>query len=296
MDLPAELRQNIESLERTIQSHADASRPFSNRIDPSDQICKIEDKLSLLEEKIAAYSCLHAQQNSRISNLKKATSLHWKYSENVARTIEASRSKDDSLVVSSTGGKTTWSRAFAPNDPTASHFEDILKEMEIQMNEAEGMCEALKKQIEPFFTSNSNLNSNPNVTLTNPSPTESVKFLLKTEQEISASLQRRYNQIREEIDLMKRNYRNFSAKYRRDSRDPFAPKVIENSTKEREREIQAEYFGVSNTLSNQQRFPATYTQNVQNPSYPLGGTSSINFPSATTGLPTKSGAFSFGKL
>lgn len=272
MDLPAELRQNLEALEKTIQGHADASRPLSNRVDPTQQLCKIEDKLSLLEEKIAAYSCLHAQQNSRISGLKKSGNGHWRYSENVARTIEASRSQPES-------GKLTWVRAFAPNDPTASHYEDILREMDAQLCEAEGMAEALRKQIEPFVNAAASAHSVA-------SPTESVKFLLKTEQEISGSLQRRYNQIRDEIDLMRRNYRNFCVKFRKDSRDPFAPKVVETAEREKERDNQKSFFGVN-------RFVPAQPQTT-----PVGGLTSM-LPSATTSLPAKPASslslFSFGR-
>ena len=272
MDLPADLRKAMEDLDKTIQSHADAYRPFSNRVDPSEQLEVIGSKLSLLEEKISAFSSLNAQQTSRISSLKKATGGHWRYSENAARTIEASRSPVDS----STGGKVTWTRAFAPNDSTASHFEEILKEMDAQMYEAEEMCEALRKQIEPFMSSEQNGSV--------ASPTEAVKFLIKTELEISATLHRRYTQIRDEIELMRRNYRNFSAKYRRDSRDPFAPKVVETEEKEREREKKKDFFGVNHG-------------NIPQPSNPPSGLISM-LPSATTGLPAKPsslGTFSFGR-
>lgn len=270
MDLPAELRQNLGALEKTIQSHADASRPLSNRVDPSQQLFKIEDKLSLLEEKILAYSCLHAQQNSRISSLKKSGNGHWRYSESTARTIEASRNN--------VNGKITWTRAFSPNDPTASHYEEIFKEVDAQLNEAEGMAEALRKQIEPFVTGSTANNS-----------VESVKFLLKTEQEIAAALQRRYNQIRDEIDLMRRNYRNFCIKFRKDSRDPFAPKVIE--TLEREKERENLFFGSVN------RPAPTIQQQGQGIMLPSATTSLL--PSATTSLPAKPasslGLFSFGR-
>ncbi len=276
MDLPADLRQSIEALEKTIQSHADASRPFSNRVDPTQQLCQIENKLSLLEEKISAYSCLHAQQNSRISNLKKTTSGHWKYSENAARTIEASRNAPTASKV------VTWSRAFAPNDPTASHYEDILVEMDSQLIEAEGMAEALKKQIEPFLNAAA---SAQNVL----SPAESIKFLLKSEQEILTSLQRRYNQIRDEIDLMRRTYRSFCSKYRRDTRDPFASKVVESAEKELEREKVKDFFGVNRPV------PAAAQNPALNHLFPSSTTSLL--PSATTGLPTKSslGTFSFNR-
>lgn len=276
MDLPAELRQSIESLEKTIQGHADASRPFSNRIDPSQQLLQIEDKLSLLEEKISAYSCLHAQQNSKILNLKKTTSAHWRYSENTARTIEASRTSVNS------GGKVTWSRAFAPNDPTALHYEEILKEMDDQLLEAEGMCEALKKQIEPFVSS---ATSNQAIS----SPTESIKFLLKTEAEIFSAIQRRYTQIHDEMDLMRKNYRNFCIKFRKDSRDPFAPKVVESKAKESERQAKpSNFFGVTH--------PTAYpTSQQQASSAPFPSPTSSLLPSATTGLPTRlSSGFSFG--
>ena len=286
MDLPAELRQNLEALEKTIQSHADASRPLSNRVDPSQQLFKIEDKLSLLEEKISAYSCLHAQQNSRISSLKKSGNGHWRYSENVARTIEASRNQPQNL-----NGKVTWTRAFAPNDPTTSHYEEILKEMDAQLTEAEGMAEALRKQIEPFVNVASPTNS-----------VESVKFLLKTEQEISASLQRRYNQIRDEIELMRRNYRNFCIKFRKDSRDPFAPKVIETAEREKERENHKMFFGSVNrpapTIQQQQQQHQHQQQFGGLTSMFPSATSSL-LPSATTSLPAKSnsslGLFSFGR-
>lgn len=276
MDLPAELRQNIENLERTIQSHADASRPFSNRSDPTEQLNQIEDKLSLLEEKISAYSCLHAQMNSKILNMKKTTSAHWRYSENTARTIEASRSS----VANS--GKVSWSRAFAPNDPTASHYEEILKEMDSQMLEAEGMCDALKKQIEPFVNSSSTSNQSIST------PTESIKFLLKTEQEIISALQRRYAQIHDEMELMRKNYRAFCTKFRKDSRDPFAPKVTESKVKETERQNnQNSFFGINHITT-----PQTSQQQNQL-SFP-SSTSNL-LPSATTGLPTKlSTGFSFG--
>lgn len=286
MDLPAELRQNLEALEKTIQSHADASRPLSNRADPSQQLFQIDDKLSLLEDKISAYSCLHAQQNSRISSLKKSGNGHWRYSENVARTIEASRNQPQNM-----NGKVTWTRAFAPNDPTTSHYEEILKEMNAQLNEAEGMAEALRKQIEPFVNAASPTNS-----------VESVKFLLKTEQEIFASLQRRYNQVRDEIELMRRNYRNFCVKFRKDSRDPFAPKVIETAEKEKERNHH--FFGSVNrpapTIHQQ------HQQQQQQQQQPIGGLTSMFpsattslLPSATTSLPAKPnsslGLFSFGR-
>lgn len=280
MDLPAELRQNLEALEKTIQGHADASRPLSNRVDPSQQLCKIDDKLCLLEEKIAAYSCLHAQQNSRISSLKKSGNGHWRYSENVARTIEASRNNMN--------GKVTWTRAFAPNDSTASHYEEILKEMDSQLNEAEGMAEALKKQIEPFVNAAASSNS------VTSSPTESIKYLLKTEQEISASLQRRYNQIRDEIELMRRNYRNFCVKFRKDSRDPFAPKVIETVEREKERENHKLFFGSVNRPTSTASAGGSGGLASMLPS----STTSL-FPSATTSLPTKTssslGLFSFGR-
>ena len=273
MDLPVDLRQNIEALEKTIQSHADASRPFSNRVDPTQQLCEIEGKLCLLEEKISAYNCLHAQQNSRISSLKKATSGHWKYSENTARTIEASR--NDSSNSGSGAKVVTWSRAFAPNDPTSSHYEDILLEMEAQMTEAECMAEALKRQIEPFLNAAASSQAIS-------SPAESVKFLLKTEQEISMSLQRRYNQIRDEIDSMRRAYRNFCSKYRRDNRDPFASKVIIERERERENSnSNKDFFGVNRPI------PVV-----------VQGTT-LSLPSSTTGLPAKSSlggdAFSFGR-
>lgn len=274
MDLPAELRQSIEALEKTIQGHADASRPFSNRIDPTAQLYQIEGKLCLLEEKIAAYSCLHAQQNSKISSLKKVTSGHWRYSENTARTIEASRNQPQN-------GKVSWSRAFAPNDQTASHYEEILKEMDAQLNESEAMVEALKKQIEPFVN-----NSNSAVS----SPTESVKHLLKVEQEIGGALQRRYNQIRDEIEGMRRSFRNFCSKYRKDGRDPFAPKVVESAAKERERELQPkDFFGLGRPAP-----AATSPFSTNSGAY---GNLSAMLPNATTGLPAKSslGTFSFGR-
>ena len=300
MDLPAELRQSIEALEKTIQNHADASRPFSNRVDPTDKLSHIEDKLSLLEEKIAAYTCLHAQQNSRVSNLKKCTSGHWRYSENVARTVEASRGPQS---VSGTTGKTTWTRAFAPNDPTSNHFEEIFKEMDMRLGEAEGMAEALRKQIEPFTSSNSSQSSAS-------SPNENVKYLLKTEQELSGALQRRFGQIHDEIDLMRKNYRNFCSKYRKDSRDPFAPKIVETTEREKDRESQVKnFFGVSNTASN------SGLNTTNTPSFNLSGgtanSASSSLPTATTGLfpisgnPTAStavkpassslGLFSFGR-
>lgn len=268
----------MEDLDKTIQSHADAYRPFSNRVDPTDQLELIESKLSLLEEKISAFSSFNAQQTSRISSLKKATTGHWRYSENAARTIEASRNPADA----SNGGKITWTRAFAPNDSTASHFDEILKEMDSQMSESEEMAEALRKQIEPFVSS---VSSGQGAVA---SPTEAVKLLLKTELEISAALQRRYTQIRDEIELMRRNYKTFSAKYRRDSRDPFAPKVVETEEKERERERKKDFFGLSHAA-------ATSNQNALNSMLPSATTNF--FPSSTTSLPTKSslGAFSFGR-
>lgn len=291
MDLPADLRQSIEALEKTIQSHADASRPFSNRVDPSDQLCQIENKLSLLEDKIAAYSCLHAQQNSRISNLKKVTSGHWKYSENAARTIEASRNVP---AVNVTGGTkvVTWTRAFAPNDPTASHYEEILTEMDAQLIEAEGMAESLKKQIEPFLSATASSKSVP-------SPAESVKFLLKSEQEIFLALQRRYNQIRDEIDLMRRTYRNFCSKYRRDSRDPFVPKVVESAEKEleREKEKNKNFFGVG---SGRPTAAPVQGNSVAAAALSLPSATTNLLPSASTPLPTKPtsslGTFSFGRI
>lgn len=267
----------MEDLDKTIQSHADAYRPFSNRVDPTDKLEMIENKLSLLEEKISAFSSFNAQQTSRISSLKKATSGHWRYSENAARTIEASRNPADA----SNGGKITWTRAFAPNDSTASHFEEILKEMDTQMCESEEMAEALRKQIEPFV---SNISTGQSAVA---SPTEAVKFLLKTELEISAALQRRYIQIRDEIELMRRNYKAFSAKYRRDSRDPFSPKVVETEEKEREREKKKDFFGLNQVVFN---------QNNLNAMLPSATTNNL-FPSSTTSLPTKSSlsAFSFGR-
>lgn len=274
MDLPADLRKAMEDMDKTIQSHSDAYRPFSNRVDPSEQLDLIDCKLSLLEEKISAFSCLNAQQTSRISSLKKATSGHWRYSENAARTIEASRN----AAVDSSNSKVTWTRAFAPNDPTASHFEEILKEMDGQLCEAEEMAEALRKQIEPFI---SNGNS-PGST------TESVKVLLKTEMEISGALQRRYAQIRDEIELMRRGYRTFSSKYRRDSRDPFAPKVVESEEKEREREREREkkkdFFGLSQI-------------NLTNGMISMLPAATTSLPPSTSGLPSKSsiGMFSFGR-
>lgn len=286
MDLPVDLRKAMEELDKTIQSHADAYRPFSNRVDPTDQLDMIDNKLCLLEEKISAYSTLNAQQTSKISNLKKATSGHWRYSENSARTIEASKHTTD--VTSSTGAKVTWTRAFAPNDPTASHFEEILKEMGAQMNEAEEMVEALKKQIEPFISNRTSVSGGQNGL---PSPTESVKHLIKTELEISSNLQHRYSQIRDEVELMRRNYRNFCSKYRRDSRDPFAPKIIEKEEREREREKKKDFFGLSHGSSS-----VTPTSAGLISMLPASTTSLL--PSATTGLPIKSstfGGFSFGR-
>ena len=286
MDLPANLRKVMEDLDKTIQGHADSYRPFSNRVDPTDQLGIIENKLSLLEEKICAFSSLNAQQTSRISSLKRATSGHWRYSENAARTIEASRNPVESTT---TGGKVTWTRAFAPNDPTASHFEEILKEMDSQMGEAEEMAEALRKQIEPFISNGAAASGQNGAT----SPTEAVKTLLKTEMEISGSLQRRHNQIRDEIELMRRNYRTFCSKYRRDSRDPLAPKVIETEEKEREREKKKkDFFGLSHGNSAQS---ASSTSGLMS-MLPAATTSLL--PSSTTGLPTKSsslGMFSFGR-
>jgi hypothetical protein len=280
MDLPADLRQSIEALEKTIQGHADASRPFSNRIDPTAQLNQIEGKLCLLEEKIAAYSCLHAQQNSRISNLKKTTSGHWRYSENTARTIEASRNQPQ---LNNSNVKITWTRAFAPNDQTSSHYEEILREMDGQLNEAESMAEALKKQIEPFLGNTAN---GPN-----SSPTESIKHLLNVEQEIGGALQRRYIQIRDEIEGMRRAFRNFCSKFRKDVRDPFAPKVVETAAKERERELlPKDFFGISRPA------PATSSSLTNNSG--AYGSLTASLPSATTSLPSKSslGTFSFGRI
>lgn len=210
MDLPAELRQNIEALEKTIQAHADASRPFSTRADPSAQLEKIESKLYLLEEKMAAYASHHAHQSSRISALKKATSGHWRYSESVARTIEASRLADPRE-----NGKMLWSRAFAPNDPTASHFYEVLLEMEQQLAQAEQVYETIKKQIEPLTNGSEGVHS----------PSESLKIILKNEQDMLSVLSRRYSQLKEELEAMRKSYRAFCVKYRNDSRDPFVSRV-----------------------------------------------------------------------
>ncbi len=210
MDLPADLRQSIEALEKTIQTHADASRPFSGRVDPTAQLEQIENKLNLLEEKIAAYSSHHAQQSSRIASIKKATSGHWRYSESVARTIEASRHNSPQEP-----GKIVWSRAFAPNDSTANHFDDILREMDHQLYEAEQIYDAVRRQIEPLTSGHENAHS----------PAESVKVIIKHDQNITSALSRRYLQLKEEMDAMRKVYRAFCLKYRNDSRDPFASRV-----------------------------------------------------------------------
>lgn len=210
MDLPPELRQSIEALEKTIQAHADAARPFSARVDPTSQLDQIENKLNLLEEKIAVYSSHHAQQSSRIASTKKMTSAHWRYAESVARTIDASRHNNPQEP-----GKVHWSRAFAPNDPTASHFDDILNEMDQQLQQAEQVYDSIRRQIEPLTTGIEGAHS----------PAESVKIIIKHEQSITAALNRRYAQLKEEIDAMRKVYRAFCVKYRNDSRDPFASRV-----------------------------------------------------------------------
>ena len=140
------------------------------------------------------------------------------------------------------------------------------------------MAEAVRKQNEPY----ENVTTS-SITATN-STVESVKVLLKTEQEISAALQRRYNQIHDEIDLMRRSYRNFCVKFRKDSRDPFAPKVVETVEREKERRNHGLFFGSVNR-------PSTTMQQQQ-----FFGTA---LPSATTSLPAKPasslGTFSFGR-
>ena len=283
MDLPAELRQSIEALEKTIQAHSDASRPFSARVDPTIQLEQIENKLNLLEEKIAAYSSHHAQQSSRISSVKKATSAHWRYSESVARTIEASRHTSPQE-----SGKVIWSRAFAPNDSTANHFDDILHEMEQQLFQAEQINDSIRRQIEPLTTGSENAHS----------PVESVKIIIKHDQSITSALNRRYVQLKEEIDAMRKVYRSFCLKYRNDSRDPFASRV--------ERVPESKPVSPATQLPPQpnqstNRLVAGMTTGLA-PAQVGGQTLSNMFPSSTTSLaPVRStnssifGGFSFGK-
>lgn len=287
MDLPAELRQNVEALEKIIQGHADASRPFSSRVDPTDNLSKIDDKLTLLEEKISAYSTVHSQQNQRILNLKRSTSAHWRYSESSARTIEASRHV-------SSDSKITWTRAFAPNDPTSSHFEDILHEMKSQLDQAESMFEAIRRQIDPILN---NANTSASESHSH-SPIESVKLILRNEQEISSVLIRRFNQVHDEMEVMRRNFRTFCQKYRRDSRDPFVSKVTETRP-ERFIPYQAQLpVPPPTSTSISSGFPAASTTPTTSSSL----FSSSMLPSATTGLAPKAttasspfGGFNFGR-
>jgi phage shock protein A len=213
MDLPAEMRQNLEALEKAIQAHADAARPFSNRVDPSGKLQQIEEKLTLLEEKIAAYTCLHSQQHARATAVKKATSMHWRYAESVARTIEASRGKETPGGLASGGSQMHWQRAFAPTDPTSEHFEEVIGEMETQLTLTEGIAEALRKQIEPLLSNDAERDA-----------TEAIRLVLSHEGETLAALTRRYSHLQDEVEGMRKRFRTFCAKYRNDSRDPFASK------------------------------------------------------------------------
>lgn len=204
------MRQNIESLERVIQSHATAARTFSGRPDPSGQLAQIDLKLNLLEEKLSAYSTLHAQQHSRALAMKRHTSSHWRYAESVARTIEASRT--------ATENSTVWSRAFAPNDATSSHFEEIVSELEQQIDQVETMAEGIQRQIEPLMGQSARDVAYPAI--------DSVRQILANEIELKSSLLNRYSQLKADVDVLRGNFRAFCSKFRGDVRDPFMTKHV----------------------------------------------------------------------
>ena len=223
-------------MDKTIQSHSDAYRPFSNRVDPSEQLDLIDCKLSLLEKKISAFSCLNAQQTSRISSLKRRPVAIGDILKMPREQLKPPETPPSILPTAKSLG-----RAFAPNDPTASHFEEILKEMDGQLCEAEEMAEALRKQIEPFI---SNGNS-PGST------TESVKVFTENWNGnfwcSSTSLRpnSRWNRINAPW-LSNLSRPSIVV----DSRDPFAPKVVETEEKEREREQEREEEGFLRFESN----------------------------------------------
>jgi len=254
-----------------IQSHADASRAFSARPDPSSQLNQIEVRLNLLNEKLSAYSTLHSQQHTRAISMKKMTSNHWRYSESVARTIEASRTTSESPV--------TWNRAFSPNDATSSHFEDIVSELEQQIEQVEVMAESIQRQIEPLL-----MQSGREAALS--SPIDAVRQILSNEIDLKSTLLSRYSQLKADIEVMRRNFQTFCSKFRGDVRDPFISKVAAANTLN------------PPTLSVAEQLPVQ-PKPAQNTSLSPGfGT---NLPSATTTLapvkPTGSGfsGFTFGK-
>lgn len=200
-DLPAELRANLESIERTLRTAAEQSSALSML--SYTETSRLTSEVKSFAERMAACETASDTFKSQLSAAKSVLNQYWRYGESVARMIVASRQV-------TSDGQVKWIPVITPADFTL--LEEMIIRLSSQVAQLCSTASVLGRQLEQLGRSQG-------------TSAELLRGALKNQYDLFMGLTGRVALLSEQVDALRSLYKTFLAKYRNDPRDPFVSRA-----------------------------------------------------------------------
>lgn len=198
MDLPPEIRTSLETVEKSLIQASDQSAILASQ--SFEETERISKGIQMLEQRLIVCEASSENVRTQLSAAKSVLNQFWRYGESVARMVVASRQLTPE-------GRIQWVPIITPGDLVL--LEELSMRLVSQIQQLESSASMLMRQLDLL---SSHRVAHP----------ELLSSTLKTQGNVFIKLAAQVNQVQEEVEQMRKEYRSFIAKFRDDLRDPFA--------------------------------------------------------------------------